>query len=63
MSGAWVVWQVVVGAVLILSLLVLAIGLMLERAWRRRAEERFSWTVVATRIAERLERCLRASPR
>jgi len=38
MSGAWVVWQVVVGAVLILSLLVLAIGLMLERAWRRRAE-------------------------
>ena len=38
MSGDWVVWQVVVGAVFILSLLVLAIGLILERAWRRRAE-------------------------
>ena len=38
MSGDWVAWQVVVGAVLILSLLVLAIGLILERIWRRRAE-------------------------
>ncbi|HWP74072.1 MAG TPA: GAF domain-containing protein, partial [Methylomirabilota bacterium] len=38
MSGDWVVWQVVVGAVFILSLLLLAIGLMFERAWRRRAE-------------------------
>jgi hypothetical protein len=37
MSGEWVVWQVVVGAALILSLLLLAGGLMLERAWRRRA--------------------------
>ena len=38
MSGDWVVWQVAVGAVFILSLLLLAIGLILERAWRRRAE-------------------------
>jgi C4-dicarboxylate-specific signal transduction histidine kinase len=38
MSGEWVVWQVVVGAALILSLLLLAIGLMFERAGRRRAE-------------------------
>jgi C4-dicarboxylate-specific signal transduction histidine kinase len=38
MSGEWVVWQVVVGATLILSLLLLAIGLMFERAGRRRAE-------------------------
>jgi C4-dicarboxylate-specific signal transduction histidine kinase len=38
MAGDWVVWQVVVGAVFILSLLLLAIGLMFERAWRRRAE-------------------------
>jgi signal transduction histidine kinase len=38
MSGDWVAWQVGVGAVLILSLLVLAIGLILERIWRRRAE-------------------------
>jgi signal transduction histidine kinase len=36
--GDWVVWQVVVGAVLILSLLLLSIGLVLERAGRRRAE-------------------------
>ena len=34
MSGEWVVWQVVLGAIFIL----LAVGLMLERAWRRRAE-------------------------
>lgn len=38
MSGEWVVWQVVVGAVLFLSSLLLSIGLMLERAGRRRAE-------------------------
>jgi C4-dicarboxylate-specific signal transduction histidine kinase len=38
MSGEWVVWQIVVGATLILSLLLLAIGLMFERAGRRRAE-------------------------
>jgi C4-dicarboxylate-specific signal transduction histidine kinase len=38
MSGEWVVWQVVVGAVLILSSLLLAVGLLLERAGRRRAE-------------------------
>jgi glycosyltransferase involved in cell wall biosynthesis len=30
-------------------------------AGRRRAEERFSWTVVAARIGDRLERCLRDS--
>jgi signal transduction histidine kinase len=34
----WVVWQVVAGGVLILSLLLLSIGLVLERAGRRRAE-------------------------
>jgi len=38
MSGDWFGWQVVLGAVFILSLLLLAGGLMLERAWRRRAE-------------------------
>jgi C4-dicarboxylate-specific signal transduction histidine kinase len=38
MSGEWVVWQVVIGAVLILSSLLLAVGLLLERAGRRRAE-------------------------
>jgi signal transduction histidine kinase len=38
MSGDWFGWQVVLGAVFILSLLLLAVGLMLERAWRRRAE-------------------------
>ena len=38
MSGEWVVWQAVVGAVLILSSLLLAVGLLLERAGRRRAE-------------------------
>jgi signal transduction histidine kinase len=34
----WVVWPVVVGAVLILSLVLLGVGLVLERAGRRRAE-------------------------
>jgi hypothetical protein len=37
-SGNWVVWEVVAGAVLILSLVLLGIGLVLERAGRRRAE-------------------------
>lgn len=37
-SGDWAVWQVVAGAVLILSLVLLGIGLGLERAGRRRAE-------------------------
>jgi glycosyltransferase involved in cell wall biosynthesis len=32
-------------------------------AGRRRAEERFSWTGVAARMGERLQRCLPASPR
>jgi glycosyltransferase involved in cell wall biosynthesis len=32
-------------------------------AGRQRAEERFSWTVVAARIGDRLQRCLRPSPR
>jgi glycosyltransferase involved in cell wall biosynthesis len=31
-------------------------------AGRRRAEERFSWAVVAARIADRLERCVHPSP-
>jgi signal transduction histidine kinase len=38
MSGEWIVWQVALGAVLFLSSLLLSIGLMLERAGRRRAE-------------------------
>jgi signal transduction histidine kinase len=38
MSGEWIVWQVTLGAVLFLSSLLLSIGLMLERAGRRRAE-------------------------
>src|SRR5690348_11185199 len=38
MPGEWVVWQVAVGAGLMLSSMVLAIGLLLERARRRRAE-------------------------
>ena len=37
-SGDWVVWQVLAGAVLIFSLVLLGIGLVLERAARRRAE-------------------------
>ncbi|MEX2222468.1 MAG: ATP-binding protein [Candidatus Rokuibacteriota bacterium] len=37
-SGDWVVWQVVVGVVLILALVILGVGLVLERAGRRRAE-------------------------
>ena len=37
-SGDWVVWQVVAGAGLILSLVLLGLGLVLERAGRRRAE-------------------------
>ena len=32
-------------------------------AGRRRAEERFSWEVVAARMGERLQRCLKSSPR
>ena len=32
-------------------------------AGRRRAEERFSWTAVAARMGDRLERCLPRSPR
>ena len=56
MSGDWVVWQVAVGAVFILSLLLLAIGLILERAWRRRAEvllgERFRFeTLLSEQVA------------
>ena len=38
MSGDWVVWQVAVGGGLALSSLLLAVGLLLERARRRRAE-------------------------
>lgn len=38
MSGEWAVWQVAVGMALVLSSLLLAIGLRLERAGRRRAE-------------------------
>ena len=38
MFGEWVVWRVVIGAVLILSSLLLAVGLLFERAGRRRAE-------------------------
>lgn len=38
MSGEWIVWQVALGAVFFLSSLLLSIGLMLERAGRRRAE-------------------------
>ncbi len=38
MPGEWVVWQVAVGVGLMLSSMVLAIGLLLERARRRRAE-------------------------
>ena len=38
MSGEWIVWQVALGAVLFLSSVLLCIGLMLERAGRRRAE-------------------------
>jgi signal transduction histidine kinase len=38
MFGEWVVWRVAAGAVLILSSLLLAVGLLLERAGRRRAE-------------------------
>jgi glycosyltransferase involved in cell wall biosynthesis len=32
-------------------------------AGRRRAEERFSWTGVATRMGARLQQCLQTSPR
>jgi glycosyltransferase involved in cell wall biosynthesis len=32
-------------------------------AGRRRAEQQFSWAVVAARMTERLQRCLRPSPR
>jgi C4-dicarboxylate-specific signal transduction histidine kinase len=38
MPGEWVVWQVAVGAGLMLCSLLLAVGLLLERARRRRAE-------------------------
>ncbi|HEX6031609.1 MAG TPA: ATP-binding protein [Tepidiformaceae bacterium] len=38
MSGEWVVWQVPVGVGLLVSSLLLAIGLLLERTRRRRAE-------------------------
>ena len=58
MSGDWVVWQVVVGAVFILSLLLLAIGLMFERAWRRRAEvslgERLQFDTLDQRKLDRI---------
>jgi signal transduction histidine kinase len=37
-SGDWVVWQVVAGAALVLSVVILGIWLALERAGRRRAE-------------------------
>ncbi|MGH7349830.1 MAG: sensor histidine kinase, partial [Candidatus Rokuibacteriota bacterium] len=37
-SGDWFVWPVAVGAALILSVVILGIGLALERAGRRRAE-------------------------
>ena len=38
MFGEWIGWQAALGAVLFLSSLLLSIGLMLERAGRRRAE-------------------------
>jgi signal transduction histidine kinase len=38
MSDEWLVWQVAVGTILVLSSLLLAVGLALERAGRRRAE-------------------------
>jgi len=37
-SGGWRVWQVVAGAMLVFSLVLVGIGLVLERAGRRRAE-------------------------